>query len=281
MVTIHKILSLGTEALKSRLKLELKRRGYSVKHASGFVYGAGGNMMLIAHMDTVLRPSKIYYDPKEQVYWGPDGLGADDRAGVWGILWLLDHGMRPSVLFTDGEESGGWGAKIAVRKIAPAHVNVLIEIDRRGCMEAVYYGCGSQQIRNWIEAAGFDENFGTFSDVSVLGEDWDIAAVNLSAGYYNEHTCTEYLVMKDLMKTLRAILRLDAPAERWPHDTEQYKHRNTLLYAPGEDMYYPEETECEYCGCAIWPGEEIRFWGEHQLCEHCYKEIKKIMMEGK
>ena len=44
-------------------------------------------VMLVAHMDTVFKtpPKNIYYDRRQRVMWSPQGLGADDRAGIFDI----------------------------------------------------------------------------------------------------------------------------------------------------------------------------------------------------
>ena len=71
-------------------------------------------VMLVAHMDTVgsVLPSEIYFDPIQEVMWSPWLLGADDRAGIYAIMQLLEKGYRPSVLFTTDEEMGGIGAQM-------------------------------------------------------------------------------------------------------------------------------------------------------------------------
>ena len=43
---------------------------------------------LVAHMDTVFKTpvSDLYYDQRKGVLWSPEGLGADDRAGIFAII---------------------------------------------------------------------------------------------------------------------------------------------------------------------------------------------------
>ena len=223
MFTLHET------ALLHLLRDKLRTTGYEPYCGTmddGYIWAPGDiPVMLIAHVDCISRPETIFHDSEADVFWSPDGLGADDRAGVWGILHLVEKGYRPSILFTNGEESGGWGARAASRGLVHAigDVRVLVEIDRCGAMEAVYYDCGSNALRDWTEKVGFRERWGTFSDISILGPSWDIAAVNLSAGYYREHSPVEYLVVDDLMKTLVAVERLlqAPPLERWSHETER------------------------------------------------------------
>ena len=46
--------------------------------------------MLIAHVDTVFRQPirQFTYNEKRAVYKGKEGLGADDRAGVFAIIQI-------------------------------------------------------------------------------------------------------------------------------------------------------------------------------------------------
>ena len=70
-------------------------------------------VLLVAHLDTVFKtPNRgIYFDPEKNIIWGgATGLGADDRAGVFGIIWLISsYEFRPHILFVEDEEIGGHG----------------------------------------------------------------------------------------------------------------------------------------------------------------------------
>ena len=76
-------------------------------------------IMLVAHMDTVFThfPQQIFYDRKQCVLWSPQGLGADDRAGVFAIMKIIQSGYRPHICFTTDEEMGGLGARALIKSI--------------------------------------------------------------------------------------------------------------------------------------------------------------------
>lgn len=224
-VLVH-VLRLSVPALMKYLRRELRRAGYAPQAAETYLYAAGDvPVLLVAHVDTVHEapPGEVFYDPKARVLWSPDGLGADDRAGVFAILEVIRSGLRPHVLFTDGEESGGWGAEDAALDLMatlPHAVRCAVELDRKGSGEAVYYGCGSRTLREWVGHFGFREEGGSFSDISVLCPAWDLAGVNLSVGYYGQHTMSEHLRLDDLEKTIQAVKRMLSapPAERMPYE---------------------------------------------------------------
>ena len=172
---------------------------------------AKGNIpvMVIAHLDTVFPkpPSKIYYDAKEKVLWSPSGLGADDRAGVYGILHLLTHGFRPHICLTTDEEIGSVGARRMIYDFpkCPFYVKYIIELDRRGLNDCVFYDCDNPNFEKYVEKFGFKTAYGTFSDISEICPAWKIAGVNLSVGYFNEHSAQEVLYFDILYQTLDKV----------------------------------------------------------------------------
>ena len=103
-------------------------------------------------------------------------------------------------------------------------VQFMIEIDRRGCNQAVFYDCGNEEFKNYILNFGFKEEFGTFSDISILSPAYDIASVNLSAGYYNEHTKQEYISLKDLQNTIDLVLKILKDKNRKFYDYQEAQH---------------------------------------------------------
>ena len=81
--------------LKTTLVNYLKEKYGSISVAEvGDCVLAQGNIpvALVAHMDTVFKvlPSEVYFDPKAQVMWSPQGLGADDRAGIYAIIQIIE-----------------------------------------------------------------------------------------------------------------------------------------------------------------------------------------------
>lgn len=167
---------------------------------------------LVAHMDTVFNspPEHIYYDDRKWIFWSPEGLGADDRAGIFIILKVLMFGVLPTVIFTTDEEMGGLGASQLVDDYpdAPVKLKYLVQLDRRNHKDAVFYDCTNDDFINYIENYGFIYEDGIFSDISILCPAWDIAGVNLSVGYVNEHSYLETLNMATALNTFKQVLLL-------------------------------------------------------------------------
>ena len=195
-----------------------------------FIYVKGDiPIALVAHLDTVHRQvvRVLYHDEKKGVLWSPQGLGADDRAGVFAILKILEAGYRPSVIFCTQEESGGTGAREFIKKFnRPAvKTNFLIELDRRGINDSVYYDFDNPLFEEYINNYGFVTDWGSFTDISIISPHWRLPAVNLSTGYLNEHTLSETLHYCSLYQTIEKVKRI-LDAEMTVDHIFEYKEIN-------------------------------------------------------
>lgn len=173
--------------------------------------GEGPTILLSAHMDTVERieTDREILEDGTILRSSKGILGADDRAGIAIILEVL-AGIRQTnfngtlkFAFTVEEEIGLRGAK-GIDKEFIADVDAAIVIDRRGtrdivtsCM-GIYPFCREEYgaiFEKAGELAGMPDwkmTQGGYSDTLVFAEN-GINAVNLSAGYRNEHTELEYV----------------------------------------------------------------------------------------
>ena len=203
---VFELLKMSQMELKAHLYQELKKYDYNPISADGFIFAQGTlSICMVAHMDTVLQQPK-FVNYKNGIMSCPTGLGADDRAGVYGVLHLLEQGHRPSIIFTEDEEIGGVGAS----KFASTHIDIenlgfFIQLDRRGYKDSVYYDCGNENFQKYINSYGFETAIGSFSDISILMEDYKTAGVNFSVGYLGEHTVKETLNIPHLARTLKLV----------------------------------------------------------------------------
>jgi hypothetical protein len=206
------------KSLLKALDQYLRSKYKTVYSTSDYIMAIGEiPIALVAHLDTVFleTPMDIYYDQQEKVLWSPDGLGADDRAGVWAIIQIIKSGFKPTIIFTTDEERGGIGATKLIKNISKDSVDLkyIIELDRHGSDDCVFYDCDVPEFEDYIESFGFITNFGSFSDISVICPNWKVAGVNLSIGYYNEHSYSEFLNIEQTLKTISRVKKmlLDAP----------------------------------------------------------------------
>lgn len=196
------------------LRKVLKSIGYTIYSSLGnYIYAVGEiPIALVAHIDTVWNFAPYpYYNDKYKVLYSKDGLGADDRAGVVAILKILSSGLRPSIIFTLGEEIGGIGAQKLVSDFPfPVNpINYIIELDRHGNNDACFYNCTKENFQEYIiNNFKFIKAEGIFSDIYFICPKWNIAGVNLSIGYYNEHTKQEYLDLTIFYKIITRVKQM-------------------------------------------------------------------------
>ena len=204
-------------------KTWLPRANYKriIRNGDDYLFAPGTlPVLMVCHLDTVHHTKReeilIFHDREEECLWSPHGIGGDDRAGLIAILEILRLKHRPWLLFTTGEEKGGKGARAFCRadlkalKAADGTPNIryMVEVDRRGSGEAVFYKCST--IKTWtdfVEGWGFEKEHGSYSDISDIMQDTGICGVNLSAGYYCAHQTIEFILYGELRKTILKLSR--------------------------------------------------------------------------
>ena len=205
----------------------------------GYIYCRGEiPVLLTAHMDTVHK--ELVKDFYEDVQVGingntthtissPQGIGGDDRCGVYEILQVLEAGYRPYILFCEEEEIGGIGSD---KFCATKYIDELSKLKFE---------------TNWKMA------WGSFSDICNLSPACRIASVNLSCGYYKAHTKQEYVVMEEMFEAIKIIKHLlDASEKVEPFEyiEETYSWNKNKYYGLGyyDYNYDTYDTYRNYVG---------------------------------
>lgn len=196
--------------------------------------GHGSRTMFSAHVDTVHgyegrqiisydSEMEIIHKPtKHAAQWG-DCLGADDGAGIWLLLQMLEAGVPGVYVFHYGEEKGGVGSSgIAsdfpdfLRKFDRA-----IAFDRKGTTDIITHQAGgrccsdefAKTLAGELNAVGqklsmAPDNGGIFTDtanyIEVIPE-----CTNISCGYEGAHGPSEYVDVEYLFRLRDALLEID------------------------------------------------------------------------
>lgn len=207
-----------------------------------FIYAKGNiPVLMVAHLDTVHTEicDDVYYDPEVGHIWSPQGCGGDDRCGVLANIFCATHfkDKKPHILFTTFEETGCVGAGIAAKDKTllewQKELKYIIEFDRKGSDEMVFYGCSNDKFQKYIGSFGFKFATGSCSDISKLcvQSAWNVAGVNLSSGYYNAHTTREYIRIKELFSNIEKVLKMFNDidnVDRFVYNDGSKKHTDTL-----------------------------------------------------
>ena len=224
---LYEIIRKPQAKLKKYINYKLKQFGYAPINKDGFLYAEGElPVLLVAHLDTVHKENVKHICVSEDgVIMSPQGIGGDDRCGVYMIMELVKQ-LKCHVLFCEDEEIGGVGAaKFVKSKIRPA-VNYIIEFDRKGSDDAVFYDCDNQEFTDFILDFGYNFAFGSFSDIDVIAPALGVAAVNLSSGYYKAHLENEYIKLEDVKKNIsRAAKIITTPTNLFIYvEAERYRY---------------------------------------------------------
>lgn len=233
----EEIIKQTQEELKSYVSNKLKGFGYKdIIKSKGFVYAKGEvPVLLVAHLDTVHTNQVRYicYSKDRNIVMSPQGIGGDDRCGVYAILRMLSR-FKCHVLFCEDEEVGCKGAGLFTKSKIKPDVNFIIEFDRNGSNDSVFYDCDNEDFEKFINGFGFVTAMGSFSDISDVAPYVGAAAVNLSCGYYNPHTLHEYICMPDLNDTIAKAANIIE------HSDKFYKYIEAKNFYSGVYKYdYP------------------------------------------
>lgn len=201
--------------LKEYLFQFMKVNGYQPISGDGYLYAKGTNVpvLLTAHMDTVHDERVQQVIQCNDILSSPQGIGGDDRCGIFMIMRIIAKtDLRPSILFCEDEEIGGVGASKFTRETVSfglSSLKFIIELDRANANDAVFYECDNPEFTDWIcKNGGFKEAYGSFSDICVLSPASGVASVNLSCGYYKQHTKAEYVNVTEMYDVIHRVIGL-------------------------------------------------------------------------
>lgn len=247
--------------LKKYVEMQLKKTHEDITVADGFVFAKGTfPVLLLAHLDTVheLLPSLIKYDAEKDSISCIEGIGGDDRCGVYMVLEVVKK-YNCSVLFCEDEEQGGIGARkfIETDLAKELKFNYAIEFDRRGSNDAVFYDCDNEEFEEFITKDFYKTAYGSFSDISVVAPFLGCAAVNLSCGYYNAHTKQEYVVLNEMERSIAEACQI---LERTTEDDkfEYIEATYSSYYSRYNGGYYGA-----YYGGSYYKGSSYRNYGKN------------------
>lgn len=245
-IDFKKILMLSQKELFNQLLLSFKGHEGSFLKDKYILVKGEAPVMLVAHLDTVHKETVkvICSSENGNILMSPQGIGGDDRCGVYALLKAYSTSdVRPWLLFTCDEEIGCIGASAFAKNVNDSkykqeleQLHFIIEIDRKGKDDSVYYECENADFEEFTNSYGFKTNFGSVSDISYVAPALGVAAVNLSSGYYNAHTQHEYIVLSEIEDTISKVVRMvnESPASpRFEYIEASYgKWSNWYGYEP-------------------------------------------------
>ena len=176
------------------------------------------------------------------------GLGADDKVGVWINLKCLQKYDTIKAVFFVSEEIGCVGSGRCDMEFFD-DCRYVIQSDRRGSNDLITSIGGwtqlcSPEFINDIkpELYGYREEHGLITDVGELKDrGLKVSAVNLSCGYYEPHTDREFVIKSEVMNCLHFVQHIiETCTKVYPHEDE-----DSYFFA-GDSYGWAEEYEEAY-----------------------------------
>jgi len=210
-------------------------------HCNLFMKIGESDAMFTAHLDTATSANTQVKHVFEGNLIKTDGttiLGADDKAGVTIMLYMIEKQVPGLYYFFLGEEVGCVGSRKASadqkdRKIEG--IKKVISFDRKGNGSVITYQSGARCCSDAFGTAlsnALNESDATFKyendDTGVLTDSIQFVSIypectNISVGYRYEHTFSEQQDIEHLQKLAEACAKIDwnsLPVERDPSTTE-------------------------------------------------------------
>lgn len=180
----------------------------------------------------------IFTDKSE----GSNCLGADDGTGIWLMLHMIENQVPGFYIFHRDEEIGGCGSSALVKQFGEKlkQYKHCIAFDRRGTTDIITHQ-GGRRTASDAFAAALGKHLpkykaspnGSFTD-SKNYTDFVSECTNLSVGYYNQHTSSEYQDVKFAVKLANSLVKVpwhELPAERIPGSNEYQTYDKPVQYS--------------------------------------------------
>lgn len=223
------------------------------EHGNYFCKIGQSRTIFASHLDTV---SKVY-EPVTHVLDGfiikTDGtttLGADDKAGVTILTWMMKNKIPGLYYFFIGEECGCIGSSAAAKYGNFKDYDRIISFDRKATTSIITHQswsrCCSDEFADAfcseLNKSGLSyvkDDGGVYTDsaefVDIIPE-----CTNVSVGYYKEHTFSESQDIEHLVKLANACLKVDwesLPTKRDPliYEPKEVKTWGTSIVSKFDD----------------------------------------------
>jgi hypothetical protein len=227
-----------------------------------FIQIGESDTMFTSHLDTATSTDSEVIHILEDNIIKTDGktiLGADDKAGVTIMLYMIEKGLPGLYYFFLGEEVGCIGSKKLADKYKTQkldYIKKVVSFDRRGTDSVITFQASqrccsdtfAKELANQLNLSDTTFKYspdptGVYTDsaqfVSIYPE-----CTNISVGYYSEHTSFERQDILHLERLSEAVTKIDwnsLPVERDPSTVEYEEYGYYGRYATYDD--YPDWGE--------------------------------------
>jgi hypothetical protein len=221
------------------------------KHGNYFYQIGNSRTVFTCHLDTASYTHGKVNHVFDLNYIRTDGtsiLGADDKAGMTVLLYMIHRKVPGTYYFFIGEERGCIGSRAAARdKSDFTYYDRMISFDRRGTTSVITHqssrrSCSdkfAQELSDRLSIRGLSfrpDDTGVYTDsaefVDVIPE-----CTNISVGYNKEHTNQESQNIEFLEKLCEVCAVVDFETLPTHRDPTKYEYKS-YDYGSASGRYY-------------------------------------------
>ena len=251
----------GSEDVLVESMRELFPKGMQKDEWGNYFYKVGESRSIFAaHLDTV---SKDYvnvthvFDGNLIKTDGKTTLGADDKAGITILLWMIQNNVPGLYYFFIGEEVGCIGSGNAAKfGFFKGNYDRIISFDRRDVGSIITYQSSSRccsddfadalcRELNQTRKMSYKKDTGGVYTDSAEFTHLIPECTNVSVGYYKEHTTNESQDICHLTNLAEACVKVDwekLPTKRNP-ETHEWKDYSYPTYGRKDYGYHDDWSE--------------------------------------
>jgi hypothetical protein len=217
-------------------------------------YRVGGDdtsVMFTAHLDTVGGDNKINH-VIDGDYIKSDGktiVGADDKAGVTLMIYMIEHNKKGLYYFFHGEEYGCIGSRALSREVEKTkdtnplfkNIKMVVSLDRKGYDSVITYQTGERccsdefadELAKRLNSFGMSykkDETGSLTDSIQFTEIYP-ECTNLSVGYFDQHANYEKQDIKFLENLATVMCKVDWETLPIVRDPSKKEYRYSGAYS--------------------------------------------------
>lgn len=207
------------DVIRNICRFDLKKDNFG-----NYYYKIGNsNTIFSSHIDTISNDYRNVKRLNDNGIIKTDRkttLGADDKAGMTIMFWMMENKIPGLYYFFIGEEKNCVGSTpVSLYSNLEKNYNKIISFDRRGTDSVITHQSGllscSEDFANSLckQLNKFNMNYkkdptGIYTDsyqfIGIINE-----CTNISVGYYNEHSVKEFQNINHLIDLSDACLNVD------------------------------------------------------------------------
>lgn len=222
---------------------------------------------IVAHLDINQMKGNCQLEIDNDLWYSSNNIGPgfDDKTGIAFALYYLWNFNNIQIIFTKDEEIGCIGAS---KVKLDSNIKFLVQLDRRGFSDVAQYTNGIytvnedtiETLKPTLDKFGYHWQNCVYTDIGEIARNNSVQAVNISCGYYNEHSSKESLVFSEFINAcnfsidlINEINRIEiSPLEQKKREFKTFcdwsgTERGYLgdEYFSDNDVYTDVDIECE------------------------------------